>query len=155
MRATRTIAAALIALVGILAKPTSGLALPVVELLTTSGCACCELWADRMRKAGFVIEIKNLGMSQLVQAKLKAGVPIQLSACHTAKIGRYVIEGHVPPDDILRLLSEKSEAKGLIVKGMPIGSPGMEAGSRRLAYDVLLLQADGTWKTYVSYSALP
>lgn len=155
MRATRTIAAALIALVGILAKPASSVALPVVELLTTSGCACCELWADRMRKAGFVVEIKHLGMSQLVQAKLKAGVPIQLSACHTAKVGGYVIEGHVPPDDILRLLSEKSEVKGLIVKGMPIGSPGMESGSRRQAYDVLLLQADGTWKTYMSYSELP
>ena len=101
--------------------PSSSKAAPVVELLTTSGCACCELWADRMRKAGFVVEIKHLGMGQLVQAKLKAGVPIQLAACHTAKVGGYVIEGHVPPADVLRFLSEKTEAKGLIVKGMPIG----------------------------------
>lgn len=135
--------------------PSSSRAAPVVELLTTSGCACCELWAARMRKAGFVVEIKHLAMGQLVQAKLKAGVPILLAACHTAKVGGYVIEGHVPPADVLRFLSEKTEAKGLIVKGMPIGSPGMESGTRREPYDVLLLQADGTWKTYVSYSALP
>lgn len=155
MRLITSIVAVATVFVAAVIAPSNSKAAPIVELLTTSGCACCELWADRMRKAGFVVEIKHLGMSQLVQAKLKAGVPIQLSACHTAKIGRYVIEGHVPPTDILRLLSEKSKAKGLIVKGMPIGSPGMESGSRREAYDVLLLQADGTWKTYVSYSALP
>ncbi|KUO64241.1 MAG: hypothetical protein APF80_17545 [Alphaproteobacteria bacterium BRH_c36] len=155
MRLIKSVAAVAIAFITIAIGSPSAHAAPVVELLTTSGCACCELWANRMHKAGFVVEIKHLGMGQLVQAKLKAGVPIQLSACHTAKVGGYVIEGHVPPADVLRLLSEKSEAKGLIVKGMPIGSPGMESGSRREAYDVLLLQADGTWKTYVSYSALP
>lgn len=155
MRLIRSVAAVTISFIAITTGSLSAHAAPVIELLTTSGCACCELWADRMRKAGFVVEVKHLGMGQLVQAKLKAGVPIQLAACHTAKVGGYVIEGHVPPADVVRLLSEKTEAKGLIVKGMPIGSPGMESGTRREAYDVLLFQADGTWKTYVSYSALP
>ena len=108
-----------------------------------------------MREAGFRVEIERLGMSELVQAKLKAGVPIQLSACHTAKVGKYVIEGHVPPADVARLLADQTDAAGLIVKGMPIGSPGMESGNRQEAYDVLLLQTDGTWEIYTSYLAKP
>ena len=134
---------------------TVGHAASLVKLMTTSGCVCCERWADRMREAGFRVEIERLGMSELVQAKLKAGVPIQLSACHTAKVGKYVIEGHVPPADVARLLADQTEAAGLIVKGMPIGSPGMESGNRQEAYDVLLLQTDGTWEIYTSYLAKP
>ncbi|MEX0899770.1 MAG: DUF411 domain-containing protein [Gammaproteobacteria bacterium] len=78
-------------------------------------------------------------------------IPRRLGACHTAKIDGYVIEGHVPATDILRLLEERPDALGLVVPGMPIGSPGME-GQISQAYDVLLLKADGTTEVFARYS---
>jgi hypothetical protein len=79
------------------------------------------------------------------------GVPDALGSCHTAVAGGYVIEGHVPAEDVKRLLAEKPKARGLAVPGMPIGSPGMEAGSRKQPYDVLMVLPDGRYVVYAQH----
>lgn len=122
-----------------------------VEMMTTSGCSCCHAWARHLRAAGFVVTVKDLAMGQLMRAKLNAGVPTALAACHTARLDGYVIEGHVPVREIERLLAERPDAIGLVVPGMPIGSPGMESDSRHEAYEVLLLKRDGTTEVFASY----
>lgn len=122
-----------------------------VEMMTTSGCSCCHAWARHLRAVGFEVTVKDLAMGQLMRAKLDAGVPATLAACHTARIGGYIVEGHVPVREIKRLLAEKPDAIGLVVPGMPIGSPGMESGKRRETYEVLLLRRDGTTEVFERY----
>lgn len=94
-------------------------------------------------------------MGQLMKMKLDAGIPAGLTACHTAKVDGYLIEGHVPEQDISRLLAARPEGLGLIVAGMPIGSPGMESGDKREAYDVLLLKKDGSTEVFSRYGPQP
>ena len=124
-----------------------------VEMMTTSGCSCCQAWARHLRAAGFEVTVKDLAMGQLMRAKLDAGVPATLAACHTARIGGYIVEGHVPVREIERLLAEKPDAIGLVVPGMPLGSPGMESGHRREAYEVLMLKRDGTTQVFQRYES--
>lgn len=124
-----------------------------VEMMTTSGCSCCHAWARHLRAAGFEVTVKDLAMGQLMRAKLDAGVPATLAACHTARIGGYIVEGHVPVREIERLLAEKPDAIGLVVPGMPLGSPGMESGHRREAYEVLMLKRDGTTEVFQRYES--
>lgn len=122
-----------------------------VEMMTTSGCSCCHAWARHLHAAGFEVTVKDLAMGQLMRAKLDAGVPATLAACHTARIGGYVVEGHVPAADIERLLAEKPDAVGIFVPGMPMGSPGMEHGDHVQPYNVLLLKKDGTYEIWASH----
>lgn len=122
-----------------------------VEMMTTSGCSCCHAWAKHLRAAGFDVTIKDLAMGQLMRAKLDAGIPAMLAACHTARIGGYIIEGHVPAREIQKLLTQRPDAIGLVVPGMPIGSPGMESGDRREAYEVLLLKRGGKTEVFARY----
>ena len=82
--------------------------------------------------------------------RVRFGIPIALGACHTAVVEGYAIEGHVPAREITRLLAERPKARGLAVPGMPAGSPGMES-SRRVAYDVLLVLPDGTYRAYARH----
>lgn len=113
---------------------------PPITVYKSPTCGCCGLWVDHMREAGFrveVIEEQNLG-----PRKAALGVPPGMGSCHTATVGGYVIEGHVPADDVRRLLLERPAARGLAVPGMPIGSPGMEMGHRRDPYTVWLLRQD-------------
>lgn len=124
-----------------------------VEMMTTSGCSCCHAWARHLRAAGFEVTVKDLAMGQLMRAKLDAGVPATLAACHTARIGGYIVEGHVPVREIERLLAEKPDAIGLVVPGMPLGSPGMESSHRREAYEVLMLKRDGTTVVFQRYES--
>ena len=124
-----------------------------VEMMTTSGCSCCHAWARHLHAAGFEVTVKDLAMGQLMRAKLDAGVPATLAACHTARIGGYIVEGHVPVREIERLLAEKPDAIGLVVPGMPLGSPGMESGHRREVYEVLLLKRDGTTQVFQRYES--
>jgi hypothetical protein len=113
-------------------------------------CGCCSVWSRHLEVAGFeVTTVPALDSDARWQA---FGVPRTLGACHTAKIDGYIVEGHVPAADILRLLDERPEALGLVVPGMPMGSPGME-GPRSQAYDVLLLKADGTTEVFARYPA--
>lgn len=112
-------------------------------------CGCCSDWVDHMRKNGFSVEAHNL--RNMNPVKVEFGVPRNLQTCHTAKIGKYVIEGHVPASDIKRLLKEKQNVAGLAVPGMPMGSPGME-GPRKAPYDVLAFQSDGEVSVFSSHN---
>jgi len=84
-------------------------------------------------------------------ARARLGIPASLGSCHTAEVAGYAIEGHVPAADIKRLLAQRPQAVGIAVPGMPIGSPGMEDGDRRDAYDVQLILRDGSTRVYQSY----
>ena len=106
-------------------------------------CGCCEAWADIARKAGYQVTVENRADMAAVKARL--GVPDQLASCHTAVIGGYAIEGHVPMRHIARLLRDKPrDIRGIAVPGMPRGSPGMEMpdGSTD-AFDVMAFGGDG------------
>ncbi|MBW2426094.1 MAG: DUF411 domain-containing protein [Deltaproteobacteria bacterium] len=114
-----------------------------IQVYKTPTCGCCVKWIDHLREAGFVVEATNL--SDLSALKLEKGVPRRLASCHTAMIEGYVIEGHVPATDIVRLLRERPKVVGLAVPGMPLGSPGMEHPdpSRHEPYEVLAFGSDG------------
>jgi hypothetical protein len=104
-------------------------------------CNCCAEWVSHLRQAGFRVEVRNESDPSARQDAL--GVPKPLRACHTAVVGGYLVEGHVPASDVRLLLFEKPQARGIAVPGMPIGSPGMEQGDRRDPYVTLLFQPDG------------
>ena len=112
------------------------------------GCGCCGVWADQMQDAGFSVSVTERSAQN--GDKWLVGFKDEHRSCHTAvSESGYVFEGHIPAAIIQRFLDEKpAGAKGLSVPGMPVGSPGMEAGDRRDPYDVLLLKADGTIQVY-------
>lgn len=113
-------------------------------------CGCCKAWVEHLRESGFEVQVHDV--DNLDSIKQRFGVPFGLGSCHTAQIGPYFIEGHVPAADIQRLLREQPQAKGLTVPGMPVGSPGMESPSGETQpYDVLLVAPDGTTKTYAHH----
>lgn len=118
-----------------------GLAVALVHKSPT--CGCCGLWVDHLKEAGFQVEVRN--NEDVMPVKQRLGVPYGKGSCHTAEIAGYVIEGHVPAEDIKRLLAEKPDAKGLVLPGMPMGSPGMEgAEGTAKPYTVELVGRDGT-----------
>ncbi len=120
-----------------------------VDVYKSPACGCCDEWVKHMRENGYSVEIHNL--RNVNPVKLELGVPRHLQSCHTAKIGGYVIEGHVPANDIARLLNERPKITGLTVPGMPTGSPGMD-GPRKDPFDVLSFQSDGKTSVYSSYN---
>lgn len=113
------------------------------------GCGCCLAWTERMAAAGLPVTMED--KEDLAGFSASLGIPAGLEGCHVGEIGGYVVSGHVPPEDIKRLLSEKTMARGLIVPGMPVGSPGMEMGEQKDRYDVLLLAKDGTTTVFASH----
>jgi hypothetical protein len=116
--------------------------LPRMTVTRDPACGCCGGWIAHVKAAGFSVD--EIQSGDVAPLKTKLGVPVELSSCHTAEIGGYAIEGHVPADAIKRLLAEKPQAKGLAVGGMPTGSPGMEVpGTPPETYDVVLFSADG------------
>lgn len=114
---------------------------PTIKVYKDPNCGCCGAWVDHMRDAGYTVE--SYDIDNLAQVKKMFGVPGSLHSCHTATVDGYVIEGHVPAADVTRFLTERPDAKGLAVPGMPIGSPGMEQGDYREAYEVLAFRPDG------------
>jgi hypothetical protein len=122
--------------------------LPVVHVYKTPTCGCCADWVDHIEAAGFRTEVQDL--PDLTAVRQRAGVPNGLASCHTALVGDYVIEGHVPASSILRLLQERPQAAGISVPGMPMGSPGME-GPWKDPYDVILFTRDGRGMVYESH----
>ncbi len=112
-------------------------------------CGCCTNWSDHMEDNGFTIATEKV--SDLDTFKNQLEIPVDLRSCHTAVIEGYVIEGHVPVSDIMRLLKERPDIKGLAVPGMPIGSPGMEQRGRMDSFNVLGIQKDGSTFIYNSY----
>jgi hypothetical protein len=110
------------------------------------GCGCCSIWAEHLRKAGF--KVSSMEVSDLARIKNTYGVPQAAHTCHTALIDGYVFEGHVPIDLVQKVLKERPRIAGLAVPGMPIGSPGMESGSRKDPYDVLAFDREGKTTVY-------
>ena len=123
----------------------------VVEVWKDPSCGYCKDWVTHMEASGFQVKVSDTG-NNAVRARL--GIDGKLGSCHTALAGGYAIEGHVPAREIKRMLSEKPAALGLVVPGMPVGSPGMDGaayGGRKDAFDVLLLAKDGSTKVYQHY----
>jgi hypothetical protein len=134
-RRTVLLALASTALMGL--RATADASGPLVVVSKDPNCGCCVGWVEHLRASGFTVEVRDLPDLQPVKERL--GVPSDLAACHTAEVGGYVIEGHVPASAIRRLLREMPSAKGLAVPGMPVGSPGMEVpGSPAEEYAVIL-----------------
>jgi hypothetical protein len=115
-----------------------------VEVYKSPTCKCCAKWVDHMRANGFTVNTNDVGNKE---ARERAGISTALGSCHTALVDGYAIEGHVPAQDIKRLLKERPRAIGLAVPGMPHGSPGME-GARSEPYNVLLINKQGGTTVY-------
>lgn len=124
--------------------------LPEVVVYKNATCSCCKLWAQQMRNSGFAVQPRNV--DNMNPVKQRVGVPAGMGSCHTAEVGGYFVEGHVPVEDIKRLLKDRPDAKGLTVPGMPIGSPGMEAPSGEVRpYEVLLVGRDGSTSVFARH----
>ena len=147
-RRSLLLAAAALPLAGLAQSPAKVL----VEVWKDPNCGCCHDWVKHLRDHGFAVKVNDNG-NDAMRAKL--GMPQQLASCHTALVGGYAIEGHVPAPDIRRLLKEKPQAIGLTVPGMVVGSPGMDGPDyrgRRDPFDVLLVRKDGGSRVYASYN---
>ncbi|MGJ8605947.1 MAG: DUF411 domain-containing protein [Marivita sp.] len=118
-------------------------ATPRMKVLKSPTCGCCSAWIAHVKSAGIDVDAQDVTQDALWAAKENAGITPELSSCHTGLIEGYVIEGHVPAADIQRLLAERPDAVGLTVPGMPIGSPGMEMGDQRDAFETLLVLHGG------------
>jgi hypothetical protein len=116
--------------------------LPTIEVWKSPSCQCCSKWIEHLQNDGFTVIAHNENAMNPLKTRL--GVPQDLASCHTAVVDGYVIEGHVPAQDIRKLLREKPKALGLAVPGMPIGSPGMEQGDEIERYETLLFNAEGS-----------
>ena len=120
-----------------------------VIVYKTAACGCCGDWAQYLREQGFSVTTEDV--SDLAAIKVELGVPPQLQSCHTAVIGGYVVEGHVPVEPIRRMLQERPAIAGLAVPGMPIGSPGMEMPDRPAdSYDIVAFDGEGGTSIYDS-----
>lgn len=126
---------------------------PAIHVLRDRNCGCCEAWVQILRDDGFEVTTENSFGTLLIGHKLDNGIPQEMISCHTGEIDGYFIEGHVPPADIRRLLSERPDAVGLAVPGMPYGSPGMGPEDSREAYNVFLIRHDGSTEVFTSYEA--
>jgi hypothetical protein len=124
--------------------------LPNVVVYKSATCGCCKLWVEHLSKAGFAVKANDVDNMQPV--KERVGVPYGMGSCHTAEVGGYFVEGHVPAEDVKRLLRERPSAKGLTVPGMPAGSPGMEVPSGEVQpYEVLLVAKDGSTSVFARH----
>ena len=111
----------------------------LVEVWRSPTCGCCGAWVKHLQENGFATQVHMVGDTSAMRRSL--GIPDRLGSCHTAKVGGYAIEGHVPAADIRRLLAERPKARGLTAPGMPAGSPGMDVPNSP-PYDVLLVGND-------------
>ncbi len=146
----RSLAALALALALLPAAQALAQATPI-EVRKTNGCGCCLAWMEHLEENGFAPTGQDMFAGLLVRFKLDNGVPQRMVSCHTALVDGYVIEGHVPASDIRRLLAERPDAVGLAVPEMPLGSPGMDQGRWREAYDVFLIRNDGSTEVFASY----
>ena len=124
----------------------------LVEVWKSPYCGCCKDWITHLENEGFAVKVNEVG--DLDGARRQLGMPERYASCHTAKVGGYLIEGHVPAADIRRLLIEQPKAIALAAPGMPVGSPGMDGpayGGRRDAYNVLLVKRDGGHAVFAAH----
>jgi hypothetical protein len=121
-----------------------------VEVFKTATCGCCAKWVEHLRQSGFSTKATDLSQEDLNALKAKHNVPRALHSCHTATVGGYVVEGHIPAVTVQKLLKEKPAVAGIAVPGMPAGSPGME-GPHPQAYDVLTFDKHGATKVFATH----
>lgn len=122
----------------------------LVVVHKTESCGCCHLWVEHMEKNGFKVAVRNV--TDVNAIKERVGVPDGMHSCHTAQVGGYFIEGHVPAADVARLLEERPDARGVTVPGMPLGSPGMEVASGDTQpYEVVLVARDGATSVFAQH----
>jgi hypothetical protein len=145
-------------------------ALPPITIYAPSPCLACIDWADHLRQAGFSVSIEEKEAATMPRIKRWLNVPAELESVHTARVGNYFIEGHVPAEDIKLLLKEKPRARGLAVPGLPRGAPGRELSNpfcdtactildnagqerdiRREAYNTLLVGPDGKTSVFARH----
>lgn len=127
-------------------------ALPAMTVYKQPSCGCCGEWVEHVREKGFQAQVQN--RKNMAQVKTKFGIQPEYQSCHTAIVGEYVFEGHIPAHAIAQFLENPPQnAIGLAVPGMPVGSPGMEMGDRFDEYDVLLLKDDGSSEMYLHVSS--
>jgi hypothetical protein len=111
-------------------------------------CGCCGSWVDYLRAAGFQVDVNDVSDTRLDEISRDSGVPASATSCHTARIGGYVVVGHVPVETIRRMLREKPAITGIAVPGMIAGTPGMGSPGPGTHYDVVAIQRDGSTSVY-------
>ena len=126
---------------------------PAIHVLKDPNCGCCTAWIEILREDGFTVTTERSFGTLLIRHKHENGIPQNMTSCHTGEIEGYMIEGHVPANDIRRLIVQRPDAVGLAVPGMPYGSPGMGPEDAREAYDVFLIRKDGSTEVFSRYEA--
>lgn len=121
-----------------------------IHVYKNPDCGCCADWVKHLESAGFTVQVTEV--SDTAETRKKLGMPEKFGSCHTATVDGYLLEGHVPAADVKRLLARRPKALGLAVPGMPAGSPGMEVGSRKDPYQVLLVSRSGNASVFASYN---
>jgi hypothetical protein len=119
-----------------------------VQVFKSRTCGCCAAWVTHLKDAGFAVQVTD--HIDMTPIKQQYRIPPQYSSCHTAVVDGYVVEGHVPAVDIVKLLKERPKIKGLVLPGMPIGSPGME-GADPESYEVLALDDKGATTVFATH----
>lgn len=145
-------------ILGLAVTATLGLSTPLlaagaaqsIHVYKSPTCGCCTAWIDHLEDNGF--DVKATDSQNMNRIKIDAGLTRNLASCHTAFIGDYVIEGHVPAEDIHQLIANAPNARGLAVPGMPAGSPGMEMGGRKDHYQALMFNAQGQTKVFAEHN---
>ena len=120
-----------------------------ITVYRSASCSCCGKWLEHLKANNF--NVKDMVMEDVLPIKQKQGITDKLASCHTALVGNYVIEGHVPANDIMKLLKSKPKVIGLAVPGMVNGSPGMEMGDHKNAYEVVSFDKDQKTAAFSSY----
>ena len=123
--------------------------LPTVTVYKSPSCQCCSEWVAHMKDEGFEVEVQS--KLRMRPVKKQVGLPSSLAACHTSVVGNYVVEGHVPAQEVKQLLREQPDVRGLSVPGMPVGSPGMERGNRVEPYEVVTFTPSGETTVFAQY----
>lgn len=119
-----------------------------VVVYKTANCGCCTDWVAHLEKSE--LEVAVINVPSTAPARERQGVPGELGSCHTAVVGDYWVEGHVPADLVRRLMTERpDDVEGIAVPGMPMGSPGME-GANPVKYDVIAYHTDGSTSVYAT-----
>jgi hypothetical protein len=140
---TLAVSAIFISTLGLALAAQQKAAIPNVVVYKSATCGCCKNWIAHLQANGFQVQANDVADAQLRAVATSAGVTDDLASCHTAKVGDYVVEGHVPAADIQRLLKEKPAIAGIAAPGMPMGSPGMEQGGMKQPFDVIAFTKDG------------
>lgn len=131
--------------------PARAAAQPSVEVYKSPSCGCCVAWIDHLSDAGFGTSARDVDDEAMGKLKARLGIGHEIMSCHTALVGGYFLEGHVPAGDVQRLLAERPRALGLAVPGMPLGAPGMEMGGAMDPYDTFLVKGPGLYQVFASH----